>query len=172
MIRLSKSVLAVSGVILAGGLITVMNPKTVHAVAAALVQVTNTSSNPVVSSDISFSPAQLVELFCSGGGCAGVEPGGALDASPYSVPAGHTLVITEVDIVSNAGGDKAQFVVVPTSVGPGGQSTDPLLYYVANDGLTHTFTLGRGVVFPTGSTFQTQGSPDTVAFLRGYLTSN
>ena len=35
MMRISKSVLAVGGVVLAGGLITVMNPKTVHAVAAA-----------------------------------------------------------------------------------------------------------------------------------------
>ena len=50
--RISKSVMAVGGVVVAAGLLTLTNPKTVHAVAAALVQVTNTASNPVVAQGI------------------------------------------------------------------------------------------------------------------------
>jgi hypothetical protein len=51
MIRLRVSALAVGGIVLAAGLLILAAPRTVHAVAAALVQVTNTASNPVVNAD-------------------------------------------------------------------------------------------------------------------------
>ena len=99
MIRLSKSVLAVGGVILAAGLITFTSPKAVHAVvAAALVQVTNTASNPVVNSDATRSPAQIVEIACTNVSCNAVEPGGSTDFRSYVVPQGQTLVITDIEI--------------------------------------------------------------------------
>jgi hypothetical protein len=105
MIRLSKSVLAVRGVILAGGLITVMNPKTVHAVAAALVQVTNTASNPVVTQSAVQQAGQIIHLHCSesttgpygGRGCGLVVAPGAT-SQVYVVPANQSFVVTSVDI--------------------------------------------------------------------------
>jgi len=64
MIRLSKSVLAVGAVVLAGSLITLMNPKAVHALAAALVQVTNTASNPAVTQSVGAQAGNMVHLTC------------------------------------------------------------------------------------------------------------
>jgi hypothetical protein len=104
MIRLSKSVLALGGVVLAGGLITVMNPQTVHAVAAALVQVTNTASNPVVAQEIDKQAGNMVRLTCSvtlSGAlftCTRFAPDGSTTFH-YTVPAGESLVITAIDVL-------------------------------------------------------------------------
>jgi hypothetical protein len=103
MIRISKSVLAVGGVVLAGGLITVMNPKTVHAVAAALVQVTNTASNPVVAQGIDKQAGNMVHLNCSVilSGSLFTCTRSAADGSTtfhYTVPEGESLVITAIDV--------------------------------------------------------------------------
>ena len=103
MIRLSKSVLAVGAVVLAGSLITLMNPKTVHALAAALVQVTNTASNPAVTQSVGAQAGNMVHLTCevvfSAGGntCLRVAADGS--ASSFTVPAGESLVITAIDVL-------------------------------------------------------------------------
>lgn len=105
MIRFSKSVLAVGGVVLAGGLIAFTNPKTVHALAAALVQVTNTASNPVVTQNMGQQAGQIIHLQCNQNTSGPYGPGGCgLPVAPgdtstvYVVPAGKSLVITSVDI--------------------------------------------------------------------------
>ncbi len=103
MIHPSKPALAVAGTIVAAVLITVMSPKTVHAVAAALVQVTNTASNPVIAQGIDKQAGNMVHLNCS------VILSGALftctrlaaDGSTtfhYTVPEGESLVITAIDV--------------------------------------------------------------------------
>ncbi|HEY5380936.1 MAG TPA: hypothetical protein VIJ65_01670 [Acidobacteriaceae bacterium] len=83
------------------------NPKTVHALAAALVQVTNTASNPVVTQNMGQQAAQIIHLRCtqdtigrSGpGGCVLFSPSGNTITVPYVVPANQSLVITSVDIL-------------------------------------------------------------------------
>jgi hypothetical protein len=109
MIRLSKSVLAVGGVVLAGGLITVMNPRAVHAVSAALVQVTNTASNPVVAQGIGKQATQIVELTCgftlvpnAPENLCSLENGDGTSGGTtfYIVPTGQSLVIDSVDITT------------------------------------------------------------------------
>jgi hypothetical protein len=169
MMRLSKPVLAVGGAILAGGLIIVMNPRTVHAVAAALVQVTNTASNPVPNSDITTSPSRIVALVCEGGRngpCVGFAPGGALDATPYIVPAGQTLVITDVDVEASGGGND-NFQVLTTGAG-----VPPLSVTVTADGTTHHFNYSRGMLFPSGASLNPLANPGVAATLRGYLSTN
>jgi hypothetical protein len=52
MIRLSKSVGSLGAVALVAGVFTLTVPRAAHAVAAALVQVTNTSANPVLNQDV------------------------------------------------------------------------------------------------------------------------
>ena len=52
MIRLSKSVVSFGAVALVAVAATLAVPRTAHAVAAALVQVTNTSANPVLNQDV------------------------------------------------------------------------------------------------------------------------
>lgn len=172
MIRISKSVLAVGGVVLASGLITVMNPKTVHAVAAALVQVTNTASNPVVNSEATISPSQIVDLNCNGGlgSCFRVEPGGPLDQDAYVVPANQTLVITDIEIFTSGLGGTAAFALENQGTGPSGGGTDPISESVADNGATYNLSFSRGVVFPSGFIFRAEGG--ATARLRGYLVPN
>jgi hypothetical protein len=101
--RISKSVMAVGGVVLAAALIWFTNPKTVHAVAAALVQVTNTASNPVVTQSVGAQADNLVRLACpleisSNQVCEILLPNGDVGGGPYSVPPGQTLIVTGVDV--------------------------------------------------------------------------
>lgn len=100
--RISKSVMAVGGVVLAGMLIGVTNPKAVHAaVTALLVQVTNTASNPVVTQSVGQQAANAVVLACypSTGLSEGVCQSQSADAAlQYTVPANESLVITAVNI--------------------------------------------------------------------------
>lgn len=96
MIRLSKSVVAVGGIVLAGGLIAITNPKTVHAVAAALVQVTNTASNPVVTQSVGQQAGNMLVVYCDTSGC--LNGGSAGDSVFTAVPADRTFVVTAIDI--------------------------------------------------------------------------
>jgi hypothetical protein len=166
--RISRSVIAVGGVVLAAVVIGFTNPKTVHAVAAALVQVTNTASNPVVNAEVTLSSSQLVQLDCNTfQSCSVIEPGGVETADAYVIPAGQTLVITDVEIHPplGTGTGVSAFGIFPAK-GTQFQIND----FVTNDGVTHHFTLGRGVVFPSGTSLFAQGSLHVGARLLGYLT--
>jgi hypothetical protein len=160
MIRLSKSVLAVGGVVLAGSLITLMEPKTVHAVAAALVQVTNTAANPVVTQSIGQQAAQSVDLECvpsviPGNGTCYVVTDGSRGSTPYVVPANQSLVITAVDVYT--------FVAVNEAVngepacnagredGVSSSGGAPLVWEIVNNTSPTHFTYPSGVVFAPSS---------------------
>lgn len=187
--RISRSVMAVCGVVLAAGLIGFTNPKAVHAVTAALVEVTNTASNPVVSSEATLAPAQLVELLCDVfspdsteryGSCRQVS-GGRVSTADYVVPSGQTLVLTDIDFNATGGGGSfstgfyvgTSNVIYCPACGP---VAPPILYFVPKDGQTHHFTLGRGVVWPSGTQVEPsaqitfQEGPQ--AYLHGYLVAN
>jgi hypothetical protein len=190
MIRLSKSVLAVGAVVLAGSLITLMNPKTVHAVAAALVQVTNTASNPVVTQSTGNQAAQIVHLVCNldnstnNQNCTLDPPQSALSngGPPYVVPDNESLVITAVDIlpaeVFVPGCNFNHTVYLSLGVGYSQE-------WVVNNASLH-FAYPSGIVVPSG--FEVQATtveyfgpttataacnlgPDQVD-LRGYLTAS
>jgi hypothetical protein len=81
--------------------------------AAALVQVANTASNPVISQGIGNQAAQIVEIECGLApgspiqqGCTPIGATGLAPQQPfvyeYVVPAGETLVVTSVDILSGS----------------------------------------------------------------------
>ncbi|HSC56291.1 MAG TPA: hypothetical protein VLC51_03760 [Nitrospira sp.] len=99
--RISKSVMAVGGVVLAAAAIGFTNPKAVRAaVVAAMVQVTNTASNPVITQSVGQQAANAVVVLCAPDGNAG--QGMCLDQSggggQYVVPANKSLVITAAHI--------------------------------------------------------------------------
>ena len=156
MVRLSRSVLAVGGVVLAGGLITVMNPRTVHAVAAALVQVTNTASNPVVTQSIGQQAAQSIDLECvpsitPGNGTCRLVTNGFPDSTPYVVPANQSLVITAVDVYTFVADNEAVNGLPACNAGredtvntSGGS---PLVWEIVNNTSPTHFTYPSGVVF-------------------------
>ena len=170
--RLSRSVLAVGGVILAGGLITFTTPKTVHALAAALVQVTNTAANPVIDADVTKDPSRIVELLCSNG-CIQLQPGGGVPAGTtlYTVPAGQSLVITDVEFTPQKDSNSTWVAIH----GENPQSPQPfvasLTLSVPDDGFTHVLQMQRGSVFASGQNFvlASNVSPTPSVVLHGYL---
>jgi hypothetical protein len=183
MLHLSKSVLAVGAVVLAGGLMSVMNPKTVHAVAAALVQVTNTASNPVVTQSVGAQAENLVHLVCSSTlseistACVRYAPDGST-ISNFTVPAGKFLVITGVDVLpTGVGGCPG-----PYSLALNGVGTQPGGFYLelttANGMVTTHFTYPSGTVIGAGITpvwggFSAQACPggQVIVDMFGYLTA-
>jgi hypothetical protein len=176
MIRLSKSVLAVGGVVLAAGLIAFTNPKTVHAVAAALVQVTNTSSNPVVTQSTSQQATQLVQLTCNI--TTNGDARGAGSALCGTVPNNQSLVVTAVDIdLVNLLGFCVSGVTYAENLGVQGSSTNLYTWDLSSGppfGTTAHFIYPSGIVFPPNSTVQASesgGCPATFE-LTGYLTNN
>jgi hypothetical protein len=187
MIRLSKSVLAVGGVVLAAGLITFTNPKAVHAVTAALVQVTNTASNPAVTQSVGAQAGNMVHLNCSvtlsGTNIACFQfaaDGSESTSGGYTVPTGESLVITAIDVQPNNQN------VCPGSYALNlGTTSKPgvfLTVTTTNAPLTTHFTYPSGLVIgegisPTwfgysenGSVDQTCGGFESVDIF-GYLTT-
>jgi hypothetical protein len=95
--NLAKKVATFLGfVVLAAILISVLAPKATHALVATLVQVANTSANPVPTSDVSNPDlATLLVLSCQGHSEGG---SGFLNCDPSStVPAGQRFVIDRVE---------------------------------------------------------------------------
>jgi hypothetical protein len=171
MIRLSKSVLAVGGVVLALGLIAFTNPKTVHALAAALVEVTNTASNPVVTQSTTQQAAQIVQLTCNGnsGPCTYVL------GNAFTVPLGKSFVLTSIDITAS---NTPSNILCPIAADAflhwnTEDASDTGVYswvVPANSGTVH-LTYPSGLVFAPTATLHTDNAFCNVSMLlSGYLT--
>ncbi|MGB6942988.1 MAG: hypothetical protein WBE37_11375 [Bryobacteraceae bacterium] len=173
MTKLRKSVLSFGSAVLAVGAFSLAVPKTAHAVAAILVQVTNTAASPAITQSVPSQAAQLVNLE---GGTSGPSfspfvsaSGGILSVigtlPSYVVPDNQSLVITDVDIAPNCSG---QFDIVV------GIETVSMAWSVSGLNTSH-FEYHSGTVFPAATTPQVGGgSPSCPVDVRmhGYLTSN
>jgi hypothetical protein len=185
--RFTKLSLFIAGAV---GILILGVPRAAHAVVATLVQVANTSANPVVTQGIGQQVAQVVHIMCGylpgsgigfppySFGCAALPPTGFLSdptqSSEYVVPTGETLVVTSVDILSGAAAGTpcmspafVQFVTsVPVPIGnwivPAGAG---MAHYVYPSGIL--FSAGTNIVSITN-----QVSSCTVTVdMRGYLTA-
>jgi hypothetical protein len=178
MIRLPKSAVSLSAVVVAAGVLTLAAPRAAHAVAAALVQVTNTSSNPVVAQSTSTMASQLVELFNYTISTAAnatvvpfnsVAPDGAY-APNYVVPANQSLVITSADLTF--------YGCLSALIGPATANLTLNGYFRAawnvSGQSTTQFIYPSGLVLPGGSAVGfSDNSPCALTVdLKGYLTSN
>jgi hypothetical protein len=182
MFRPPQSVLSYGAVAIATGILMLAAPRAAHAIAATLVQVTNTPVNPAVSQDVAKLASQNVLLVYSSGfgQVAPLSPGGGAFLQPYYpndvigtqfvVPTGQSLVVTTID-------------VFPTTPSPGvnwiaiGNESNVLRenFYVSNAGSTQ-LQFPNGLVFSAGRSvlvnyFFGGGSPLTIT-AHGYLTSN
>jgi hypothetical protein len=154
-------------------------PRAAHAIAATLVQVTNTISSPVPSLDVFKTASQNMTLYCDDQDdpCSTVGAGGSLANNPYVVPTGQTLVITELEINPPSGGRPSSNFVLTYDGSPfdcpAAPCQDPM-WVVPNDGLTHQFQFPNGVLWPAGQRIiGFSSTPSGVsAVARGYLTSN
>jgi hypothetical protein len=175
MFRTPKTVLSFGTGAVALGFVILASPRAVHAVVATLVQVTNTTANPVVAQNVNTQASQLVELsvqlFYPHVGFVPLYLVNGTGLTPnYVVPANQNLVITAVDL------------------SPIGSCPNPLwtqlaapaqlkVWWVPAGGTSH-FAYPSGIVLGPGSTPEAFGLNivnDTCSLLfdmHGYLTSN
>ncbi|HEY4009496.1 MAG TPA: hypothetical protein VGM11_05050 [Acidobacteriaceae bacterium] len=175
--RISRSVMAVGGVAVAAAAIGFTNPKAVQAVTAALVQVTNTATNPVVTQGVSQQAGQIVNLWC--GQTAAYPPLPCKEESPttgnalgtaYTVPSGQSLVVTSIDITPFSPCSATHRVSL--SNGPGYEYA---YWNVLSSNASDHYTFPSGIVFAPGmqiSSTTTDSSCQDVVFVQGYLTNS
>ncbi|MGB8540931.1 MAG: hypothetical protein WCD49_04760 [Candidatus Acidiferrales bacterium] len=176
MMRSAKNVLmAVGAMVLAAMLLSVMAPKAVHAVTATMVEVVNTTSNPVPSQDIYRLPAKNVQLVCNASvnNCAIAEQNGTFDAStPWKVPSGMDFIITDVEITTIGTGSATTSSFAVGWTPPGGKLIG-FAWQVLNNGATTEYQFTNGIVILAGSTPTPEFGPSVnFAAVRGYLTPN
>jgi hypothetical protein len=183
-----KSVLSFGAAVLAAGALSVAVPRAARAVAAALVQVTNTAANPAVAQTTDMQAAQIVNLNILVAPVSSPESptwtqfsqvmsNGGFNPN-YSVPANQTLVITAVDITP-------QWQTSPSQC-TGASPWDYLTLSVASGYYRQAWTVSglntahysypqgiliAGGLSPTIGNAYNSACPVTVD-MQGYLTSN
>jgi len=173
-------VFRLSAAALALGAIGLLTPRAAHALAATLVQVTNTIANPAITQGTNTAASQLVLL--SGPAALPISPTNVFTplyqitsagpaGAPYLVPAGQTLVVTGMDVtVAQPGSGSIALSLPPTNI-------DVAFVLVPQEG-TQQFTFASGIPFPAGSQVGVGNSSllaNAVAayvYVHGYLTTN
>jgi hypothetical protein len=112
------ALMGAGGVVLAGLILPLCAPKTVHALAAALVEVANTRSNPVPNQDVDSAARHPFTATCyvyaNGGAFANCQP---MPAPPI---AGYETVIQNVNISLNQDSGAVQPFVTELSYSTAG----------------------------------------------------
>jgi hypothetical protein len=185
MIRPPKSVFTVAGIVVIATVLTLTAPRTVHAVAAALVQITNTSANPAVTQDIGQAASQMVYLSCvsARSGAFGCDqyvdvPGNTppQQFAGFTVPANRYFVITAVDVNNS---DTGSSCPTPINIGMATEIGNNTLFrfgwtLAANAPTTH-FTYPPGFALAPGTTIVMNNSSQTCSAevdVYGYLTAD
>jgi hypothetical protein len=175
MFKPSRSVLSFGAGALALGVLMLAAPRAARAIAATLVQVTNTAANPAVAQSPNTQAAQLVTLGLSeftipgsGGWDYFVPVSAAGVGAPFTVPANQSLVVTDIDFAPTCT-NSAYFYLNPNTASD---------VYFANllvpAGITTHIEYHSGFVFPPGSTpgGSLGGCTSVFVLMHGYLTSN
>jgi hypothetical protein len=170
MILFKRSISVLGSVFLAALLLATVAPRAAHAVAAALVQVTNTTASPVPTSDV--APLQAYE-----GVCFGSTPGYSVTGleCEISTPAGKRLVVQSASMLVDT---PTGVVPVNSSVGatqPGVVSFFlPVVFrgavnggYVSNGTQSLQFYAEGAVNCDT--TFEANADSNMVCSVAGYL---
>ena len=147
---------------------TMFNPRTAHAVVAALVQLSNTRTAPAITLDVSRLASQNVLLVCVGtSNCSQILPDGSSPVPTYIVPAGSSLVNATVQI-NTAGSGSVQMNQANSS----GESTRGSWTFAA--GGSFEFQYPSGIVLSSGSDLFINSftSPFKEAILSGYLANS
>ena len=183
--KLSLFIAAAVGILMLG------TPRAAHAVAAALVQVTNTASSPVISQGIGQQAAQIVQIECgflpdtqTSKNCFLMPATGIVPSSGfYTVPDGQTLAVTSVDILSaSAAGTPCTspiFANVETSVTANNTISIGLSrksWLVPSGVGTAHYVYPSGILFSSGTTIQFVGpiinsACNLTLDMHGYLTA-
>jgi len=172
MIHIPKYAKSLGAVVAAAGILTLAAPRAAHAVAAALVQVTNTTASPAVTQSTPSMASQLVVLSnaVSYPNFGAVESIAFFNSQPYSVPLGQTLVITSADISLQQCADVNITNYVSLTVGG-----NPASAWAVSGLNTVHFSYPSGLPVAGGvslGTYDNVLSCQPFIVLNGYLTSN
>jgi hypothetical protein len=183
MFRITKSVLSFGAVAVAGGVLTLAVPRAAHAVAAALVQVVNTTANPAITQDTSKQASQIVTLVCrpvisfpTPSACIQMDGRGHFSATqPYAVPSNSNFVLTGFDYFPNGAASGQGSLALVDQNGPDSFPSVFETLGVADFSQAFTVQFPSGIVF--SGTAEPAILPSTGAgvqfiYLHGYLTSN
>lgn len=162
-----KAVSALGGIFLAALLIAALAPKATRGIAAALVQVANTSANPVPNQDVD-NPgrATIEDIGCNVFSVPGFV-GEFICQPSFTVPAGQRLIIDQIEAICETPAgqtilspgvrwvpNETHFFVL-TPAGPGGSGSSQ---YVLNQSVRYavdsssTFTFDMTTNDSTGNT--------------------
>lgn len=154
-------------------------PRAVHAVAAVLVNVTNTASSPAIAEGVDRLALQNILLIGNPPAPLSIgqlvilrqqAPDGTISGSPFVVPAGQNLVVTNIEIVPGGSGPNS-FNIRNFSNG----NVRETLPNIPAGQLTQ-FQFATGIVFLAGESIAfVNAAPELfqgLIFLHGYLTSN
>ncbi len=169
-----RLLMGLGGVALVATLVSMCVPRSVHALVATLVQVSNTPSNPVPTADVHTSAGQNIELYCSSEyyTCPLQSPQtGALGSDSWVVPDGMSFVVTDVEAFSNTVPGKT----FNAGIWWGGYPQRVERWYFPNNELTNQLHFTTGIVVPPGAEVSyTVGYDGALSWLvvHGYLTPN
>jgi hypothetical protein len=171
MIRIPKSVVSFGALALAAGALTLAVPRAAHAVAAALVQVSNPPASPANTEDTSRQANQLVQLNCGVG--ADLTNCILLGSNQpvYTVPNNQSLVITSVELTAGVFNANSSISVTLNDLNLAGNP--PYHFWVVAPSLnTVQFQYPSGIVLPPGTEVGIFYSSRVAVQLSGYLTTN
>jgi hypothetical protein len=164
---------------LAGILVIAIAPNTAHGLVATLVQVSNTTANPVPTQDIRESASQILELSCptyqeGNAPCVQDDPNNPSRLA-FTVPVGQHFVITKIEASCSGGGTETLYVDFPISDTGGSIFSIGHGYEFPCNSTTVQFNLQPGLVFNiTGVPMDVLVNKltDLPTIVRGYLTAN
>jgi hypothetical protein len=165
-----KAVTALGGIFLAALLIAALAPKAARGIAATLVQVANTTSNPVPNQDVQQPAHHVFTASCT----SSLTNGSIATCSAGAVPAGEEFVIETISFEGAA--DATNTRLVPSfSVISAGSAEVVTLSSIGDDGLlqprasefevTQAARLYADPGFSPNCLVQTKGSNLTVGIL-------
>jgi hypothetical protein len=167
--RLPKTVPTYGAAAIVAAALLLAAPRAAHAIAATLVQVTNTAASPAITQGTEKQAAQLVDLFAQSSFSEfyNVLPTGNY-VFGYAIPSNQYLVITGVDVTPAT----CQGTISVSLVTSG--TLEIKSWYVAGPNTTH-FDYPSGILLAPGLTPTAAfSSSSCIAFVQmhGYLTSN
>jgi hypothetical protein len=162
--------------------LALVTPRAAHAIAVALVQVSNTTENPAITQSVPSQASQLVLLSTNvlpnSSSALSSTGSGHIPFTSYTVPGSQSLVVTAVDITPSVGCTTGSYHFVLL----GNNLLDPAMMWTLSAPNTGHYTYPSGIVFLPNSQPQislshastTSGDCANGAEVNvlGYLTSN
>jgi hypothetical protein len=173
--RFRKYSLQIAAAAILAVVLTLAAPRALHAVTAALVTVTNNSSNPVVAQSVNQLTSQNVMLQAFHQALTD----GTVSHATFVVPFGQSFVVTGIDILpaaASSAGPSTGSVGNYSSEIVNGVSHNVRMQLVEPCSCTKHYEYSSGLVFTAGGSVEMHNdlsSPSGVQmYIFGYLTSN